>query len=203
MFRKAGIITAAFFVLVPLGLAQDNHYDVGLSVGGVLARQSTGNGTVLTPTNSGVFMATARLRFTAHSSVELNFARTKDSQNYLASPFQYRIQGPVTEFSGAYVFSFLQTKKLEPFLFGGAAALVFSPNTTLIDGVAASLPAARQTKPALLYGGGADYIFYRSFAVRLQYRGLAYKAPSFNVANLFTGAYGHLAEPSVGIVFKF
>ncbi len=40
-------------------------------------------------------------------------------------------------------------------------------------------------------------------ALRLQYRGLVYKAPSFNVQNLFTGARGHMAEPSVGIVVKF
>jgi outer membrane immunogenic protein len=203
MFRQAVMITAAFFLLAPLGLAQDNRYDAGLSVGGALTKQSSGNGTVQTATNSGVFLGTARVRFTEHSSVEVNFARTKDSQNYISSPFQYRIQGSVTEFSGAYVFSFFQTKRLEPFLFGGAAVLVFSPKTTLIDGVAASLPASSQNRPAALYGGGADYIFYRSFAVRLQYRGLVYKAPSFNVANLFTGAYGHLAEPSVGIVFKF
>ncbi len=203
MFNKAGIITAAFLVLVPFGLAQDNRYDVGLSVGGVLTKQSTGNGTAQTPTNSGVFLATARMRFTERSSVELNFGRTKDSQIYMASPFQYRIQGPVTEFSGAYVFSFLQTKKLEPFVLGGAAALVFTPTTTLINGIPTSLPASRQTKPALLYGGGADYLFFRSFALRLQYRGLVYKAPDFNVANLFTGARGHQAEPSVGIVFKF
>jgi hypothetical protein len=40
-------------------------------------------------------------------------------------------------------------------------------------------------------------------ALRLQYRGLIYKAPDFNVQNLFTGAKGHMAEPSVGIVVKF
>jgi len=30
-----------------------------------------------------------------------------------------------------------------------------------------------------------------------------YKAPDFGVQNLLTGAYGHLAEPSVGLVVKF
>jgi hypothetical protein len=30
-----------------------------------------------------------------------------------------------------------------------------------------------------------------------------YKAPDFKVQNLFTGARGHMAEPSVGIVVKF
>ena len=40
-------------------------------------------------------------------------------------------------------------------------------------------------------------------ALRLQYRGLLYKAPDFKVQNLFTGDQGHLAEPSAGIVIKF
>jgi hypothetical protein len=38
----------------------------------------------------------------------------------------------------------------------------------------------------------------------LQYRGLLYKAPDFRVPSLlFTGAKGHMAEPSAGIVLKF
>jgi hypothetical protein len=41
-------------------------------------------------------------------------------------------------------------------------------------------------------------------ALRLQYRGLLYKVPDFHVPSLFfTGAKGHMAEPSVGIVVKF
>ena len=102
------------------------------------------------------------------------------------------------------MFSFHEKEKLEPFIFGGAAALVFNPNTTTLNDVSATIPAVRQTKPAFIYGGGADYrVRGQWLAVRLQYRGLVYKAPDFGVQNLFTGAYGHLAEPSVGVVVKF
>ena len=77
------------------------------------------------------------------------------------------------------------------------------------------LPSSQQTKPAFLYGGGFDYRIFsilpvirkstlsKHLALRLEYRGLVYKAPDFNVQNLFTGARGHLAEPSAGIVVKF
>ena len=78
-----------------------------------------------------------------------------------------------------------------------------------------NLPASQQTKPAFLYGGGFDWRIFSSvplirrsvvtnyLALRLQYRGLVYKAPDFKVQNLFTGARGHMAEPSIGIVVKF
>jgi opacity protein-like surface antigen len=203
MAKQAGFVTIALFLLSNMGLAQFSHYDVGVTVGPVLSKQSSGNGTVLTPTNSGVVVATARVRFSKKFSIAANFGRTKNSQNYFVSPNEYRVQGPVTEFGGAALFSFLQTKKLEGFALGGMSALVFTPKVTAVDGVASSLPAISQTKPAPVYGLGVDYHVYHRFAVRVQYRGLFYKAPDFNVANFFTGAYGHMAEGTVGLVFKF
>lgn len=217
MLRRSGIAIAAFFLLTSMGWAQDNTYEVSLGGAAVFSKQSTGNGTVLAPTNSGAFLVTGRYRFSEHSSVEINYAHTQNSQIYLASPLTYRIQGTIAEYSGAYVFSFHQSKKLEPFVFAGAGALVFYPgySANTINGVQTYLPASQQTKPTFLYGGGFDYRIFSSvpivrrfsvvnyLALRFQYRGLFYKAPDFKVQNLFTGALGHMAEPSVGIVVKF
>ncbi len=136
-------------------------------------------------------------------SLEANFAHTMNSQVFLLAPNNFRVQAGITEFSGAYVFSPFQTARVVPFLFGGAGALRFNPGNTSIDGFQAAFGAAQQTSLAFLYGAGADYRLWRVLALRLQYRGLIYKAPDFNLQNLFTGARGHMAEPSVGIVFKF
>jgi hypothetical protein len=205
----------ALLLFTGFARSQDNRYDISLNGAAVFSKKSTGNGTTLTPTKAGAFLATARLRFTPRSSVEVNYARVKNSQNYVSGVSDYRIQGLISEFTGAYVFSFLQSDKLEPFVFGGGGVLVFNPNITQINTVATSIGAVRQTKPVFLYGAGVDYkvfsivpIISRSplssnVALRLQYRGLVYKAPSFNVQNLFTGAEGHMAEPSVGLVVKF
>ena len=217
MFRTTGIVVAAFFLITSVGLSQDNRFDVSLGGAAVLNKTSTGNGTTLTPTNSGAVLITGRYRFSASSSVELNYAHTRNSQIYFASPLTYRIPGTISEYSGAYVFSFLQSPKMEPFVFLGAAALTFYPTygSDTINDVQTSLPSSKQTRPALLYGGGVDYRIFSSLpiirrsslsnhlALRLQYRGLVYKAPDFKVQNLFTGARGHMAEPSVGIVVKF
>jgi len=217
MLRTTGIVLAVFFLLTSVGLGQDNRYDVSLGGAAVLSKQSTGNGTVLTPTNSAAVLITGRYRFSDHSSVEINYAHTPNSQIYLSGPLTYRVQDTISEYSGAYVFSFLQSPKMEPFVFAGAAALTFYPTygSDTINGVQTSLPSSQQTKPAFLYGGGVDYRIFSSIplvrrstltkylALRLQYRGLVYKAPDFKVQNLFTGARGHMAEPSVGIVVKF
>jgi len=148
---------------------------------------------------------------------EINYGHTSNSQIYSTPPLTYRIQNTIAEYSGAYVFSFHQSDKIEPFVFAGAAALIFYPSYSLntVNDVQTYLPASQQTKPAFLYGGGLDYRIFSSIplvrragftkylAVRLQYRGLIYKAPDFDVQNLFTGARGHMAEPTIGIVVKF
>lgn len=217
MVRRCGIAIAMLFLLTAIGWGQENRYEFSLGGSAVLSKQSAGNGTTLTPTNSGAVLVTGRYRFSEHSSVEINYSHTSNSQIYFSAPLTYRIQNTIAEYSGAYVFSFHESEKFEPFVFAGAAALVFYPgyNFNTVNDVQTYLPASQQTKPAFLYGGGFDYrvfsilpLIHKSplanhVALRLQYRGLVYKAPDFNVQNLFTGAKGHMAEPSAGIVVKF
>ena len=73
----------------------------------------------------------------------------------------------------------------------------------------------KQTEFAVLYGAGLDYRFLSNIrrfkesdlvphlALRFQYRGLFYRAPSFKNPTLFTGRQGHLAEAAGGLVIKF
>ena len=213
--KKAGILLVSIFFFTSSILAQQNRFDVSLGATAAFSKKSTGNGTTDAPTNSGSFLATVRYRFTAKSAVELNYGTTRNSQIYTSAPHRFRIQNKATEFTGAYVFTPFETAKAEPFFFGGVGLLSFDPDTTFVDGVQTPIPAARRTQIAFLYGGGLDYRIFSSvplirrypasehLAVRLQYRGLVYKAPDFNISGLFTGAYGHMAEPSAGIVIKF
>jgi outer membrane immunogenic protein len=217
MLRTSGTVLAAVFLLTSIGRSQDNRFDISLGGGPVITNQVTGNGTTLTPTKSGAVLVTGRYRFSERNSLELNYGHTADSQIFFTPPLTYRIRSTIAEYSGAYVFSFLQSDKVEPFVFAGAAALVFYPGYALntVNNVQTYLPASQQTKPSFLYGGGLDWrLFSRvpllrrssltnHLALRLQYRGLVYKAPDFKVQNLFTGARGHMAEPTLGVVVKF
>ena len=203
MSNNVGIAVAAIILLASIAWGQDGRFEFSLNGAGILSKQSDGNGIRLTPTQGWGVLATLGLKLAPKHSLELNYARTKDSQIYTASPFVYRIPSTLSEFSGAYIFRPWQSKKLEPFLLAGAGALVFNPNDTIVNGNQLGIGAVRQTRPAFLYGGGVDYPLFGRFAVRLQYRGIFYTAPDFKVTNLVTSARGHLAEPSLGVVFKF
>src|SRR5207248_11303075 len=159
MVRRTGTLMTVILLLTSVGLAQDNRFDVSLGGAAVLSKQSVGNGTVLTPTNSVAVLITARYRFSPRNSVEINYSHTADSQVYFASPLTYRIHNTIGEYSGAYVFSFLQSEKVEPVLFAGAAALIFYPhyNASSINDPQTYLPSPQQTTPAFLYGRGSDY----------------------------------------------
>jgi opacity protein-like surface antigen len=204
MLKQAGVVVAALLMFTSAAVAQDNgRWEVSLSDGLTLSKQTSGNGTILTPTQGSVFVASVRLLLPAKSGLEVSFGHAKNSQKYASGSLDYRIESTITEFSGAYVFRPFETKKLRPFATVGMAALVFNPNSTLINDTAQSIGARRQTRPAVLYGGGVDYQFYSTLSLRLQYRGLAYSTPDFKVPNLFTGHRGHMAEPTVGLVVRF
>jgi opacity protein-like surface antigen len=63
--------------------------------------------------------------------------------------------------------------------------------------------ATLETKATFVYGVGPQYAFTRHFSLRAEYRGLVYKAPSFNLAGLNTDSSTQIAQPSAGIVFRF
>jgi hypothetical protein len=215
MLKRAFLVATGLLLLNHFVIGQDSgHFDISLNAAGLLAKQTSWNGIVQTSTKSGAFLATARWRFNARHSIEANYARGNDSQIY-TTPNIFRIQSNVTEFSGAYVFSPVETEKLEPFVFAGAGALAFNPFNTFVNTTQVAVPSVRQTEFAVLYGAGVDYKIFSSIpvirsspaathmALRLQYRGLFYKAPNFKNPSLFTGSRGHLAEAAIGLVIKF
>ena len=65
------------------------------------------------------------------------------------------------------------------------------------------LGADRQAKPALVYGGGADFGISDHLALRLEYRGLVYRRPDFGLPLLDSNTTTHTAQPSAGFVIRF
>ena len=217
MLRRSGIATAVFFMLASIawGAGQHLRYQPGRGGGAEQADDGQRHGAHADQLRRGP--GHRRYRFSEHSSVEINYSHTANSQIYFAAPLTYRIQGTVAEYSGAYVYISTRAKRSSRSSSRARVRWSFIPATgsSTINDVQTSLPSSRQTRPAFLYGGGFDSRIFSSvpllrraslvnyLALRLQYRGLVYKAPSFNVQNLFTGARGHMAEPSVGLVVKF
>lgn len=180
--------------------------DFTVSGGGVFSKtvHSSGDTVSDTPTKSGVFTGTVRYHWKPKHAFDINVGRTKDSQIFSVSPDSYRVLASITEFTADYSFTPFTYGKLKPFVLAGGGLLRFNPGNTFIDGFTASIPVGSQNALAFLYGGGADYPLWRMLSLRLQYRGLVFREPDFAVPALFfTGARGHMAEPSVGIVIKF
>ncbi len=220
MPKSAGAILAALLFLTSIAFAQDGHFDASVNAGAVFTKTSTGNGISATATDGMNLFGTIRARFKPKHSVLFNFGRTKDSQVYQAGS-DFHVLSTITEYTGAYMYSPVRRGKFEPFVFAGGGVLRFNPQSTYVflpqlpdnipNNVLVNVGATNQTRIAFLYGLGVDYKLYWKFALRLQYRGFLYKAPDFNVQtsstgsslSFFTGAYGHMAEPTAGLVFRF
>lgn len=204
--RKALLSAAVVLAVVACAPAQDNgRFSLGLSYTGVFSKTSASsvNSTTLKPTTSGGVLGTFRYHFNHKNGIEVNIGHTNNSQVYTIPPDTFRVGTSIAEFSAAYVLSPLHGKRLDPFFLAGGGILRFGAGSQYIDGFLSAFGAKNQTAPAVLYGGGVDYRLWRSLALRVEYRGLIYKAPDFSQTRLFTGAYGHMAEPTAGLVFKF
>jgi opacity protein-like surface antigen len=220
MLKRAGVVASALFLFTSLGLSQDNgHFDASISGAGVFTKQSEGMGITQSATDGSNYFGTLRFRFNPKHSLALNYGRAKNSQIYQTG-FDFHVLNTISEFSAAYVYNPIKKGKFEPFVLAGGGVLRFSPSSTweflpdfLVDvpnRVQVNLNAAKQSEIAFLYGGGVDYRLPYRFALRLQYRGLLYDAPDFKLSaasgssvSFFTGSKGHMAEPSIGLVFRF
>jgi opacity protein-like surface antigen len=139
------------------------------------------------------------LQFHRWAGVEANYGYTRNTQNYLASSGQTGIQSDIHQITGAFVLHVpVETPIVKPYALAGSGALIFDPtdNTTFAG-------AERQSSAAFVYGGGLYFDLLRNFGVRAEYRGLLYKAPDFNLGTLNLDKVTHLAQPSVGIFFRF
>jgi outer membrane immunogenic protein len=207
--RKAGLAIVSLIVwavLAPAGLAQDlQRIELSLNAGGVFTKdvKSTSGVVAATATKSLAVFGSVQYRFTRMHSLELSVGHSNNSQVFVLAPNAYRIATAVTGYSGAYLFSPWASKNWEPFLLGGVGGLRFSPGKTYIDGFQASFGAGQQTSLAFVYGAGVDHHLWRILNLRVQYRGFLYKAPDFKLQSLYSGARGHMAEPSIGLAVKF
>jgi opacity protein-like surface antigen len=103
------------------------------------------------------------------------------------------------EFSGAYVFNF-NYRKLNPFVEAGPAAIMSRP---ILNSGTQTFDTKSSTSVGVLFGGGIAYEISPSFDIRVQYRGIVGKAPSYNLSNFSTGRYGVTQLPTIGVAYHF
>ena len=203
--RTAVLAVAMGMFVFAVGAQAQDRLDLSISGGAIFGKSvSQSTSTVsLAPHFSGSVFGTVRYHLTDLQAVEINIGHSNSSQLFTRPPDTFRVSGTVLEYSGAYVLTPMHDHRLQPFVFAGAGGLRWSVGNQYIDQVSVNFGAVKQNSLAFLYGGGADYRLWRRLALRLQYRGLIYRAPGFGVSTLFISAKDHMAEPAAGLVIKF
>ena len=196
---KKRMLLTAVLLMSAAGFAQESRQDVSLSAVGVFQPQEYGNAVHQNTTGTVGALVSYRFMLTPRSALEANYGFAQNSQNYVSSPYTYRIHSRQQELSAAYVLNF-NFRNFNPFIEVGAAGVVFSDlkdyRTTILDSGGTKTLGG-------LYGAGIAYELSPSFDIRMQYRGLILKSPNFGVQTLKTNAYTNISEPTVGIAYHF
>ncbi len=189
---------------VSTAVAQDveeGRHEASAQGTGFFTKNSKGNGISQHSTDTGGVLASYRFHMNRWLAADASYGYARNTLQNLTPAGPFHIQSNVHQATGALVLTLpSNTARLNPYLLAGAGALVFDPTRN----PGGFVPAAEtQAKPAFVYGGGADYRMVHHVFLRVEYRGLVYKRPDFEVSSLNSDAIAHTAQPSAGIVFRF
>ncbi len=194
---------ALFFVLLPFlavaAFAQESRQDVSLSASGLFMPYVVGNTVKVNATIGFGALVSYRYMLTPRSALEGNYQYAQDNFKYLTPINNIRVHSRVQEVSGAYVYNF-SFRNFNPFAEVGIGAYLFSP---IADTKTTNIDAKKTTNIGVLYGAGIAYELSPSFDIRMQYRGIVLKSPTFGDSRLNTTRYFNLNDPTIGIAYHF
>ena len=189
------LFAASVIAAAPAFSQEDFKSEVTIQGMGSFLKETTHDGVKQDATKTGGVLAGYRYYFSKHFGAEINYGYTLNTQRYFTSTGTTGIKSYSHETTGALVYR-VPFKKFDVFALAGAGAIIFNPkNMSGID---------YQARPALVYGGGADYNLTSRLFLRAEYRGLIYNSPTYNIAGLSgMDRNTHRAEPSMGLGFRF
>lgn len=214
------LLAAGFFCTVSSSFGQKT--DVNINLYGAFPTSASGPGEVSPITNqpgpplhqttdpSAGFRIGVRHIFSPILGLELNFGYNSATQHFTGAPFQtgvvYSHGKPFTvDYVASAPFTF---HGVRPFLLAGGGFISYniSSYVALPPGTPGNIPARPEKIPAFEYGIGVDYhpgMLPNFMSMRFQYRGLIAHAPDYRLPYLQTNNFTNIAEPQVGLVFKF
>lgn len=206
----AGMVAVA--ALLTLGwvrpaVAQDSgnaahpfqHNEVFAGVTGIFTKDTNTSNLLQQATNSAGLSVGYRYHLNEWNAVEARYGYTRNGQRYFDGTGNApgSVQSDVHEVTFAYVLTVPHLGPFVPYALGGGGLLYFNPTDNAVSGAQA------QTKGTFVYGGGVDWNVFSNLALRAEYRGFIYKVPDFKVSGLNPDSWSHIAEPLVGLVFRF
>ena len=192
-------LAAILLVLCMTAVGQEGGNEISVQGTGFFTKNTDSNRVHSKTTEAGGVLLGYRRHIFGRFSAEANYGWSRNTDAFTGTSVG-RVQSDIHQVTGAAVVALPHILKFQPYVLGGAGALVFDP-TGKIGGTFAG--ADRQTRGTFLYGAGADYPLTYRLSIRAEYRGFAYKAPDFGLNSLHTGKWTHTAQPSAGIVIKF
>jgi opacity protein-like surface antigen len=205
--KKIAFFVCLLAVCAAAARAQESRQDFSLS-GTALIEPYKASSTDIQVHSTTAYGGLASYRFmlTPTSALEANYGITYQNKiTYYGPQFPagITILTRNQEISGAYVRSFV-FKNFNPFVEAGPSALIFMP---ILNSGTKTQDAHQQTEVGALYGAGFAYEVSPSFDVRVEYRGLVTKVPTFGVGtsgyNFSTNEWYNISEPVIGIAYHF
>jgi outer membrane immunogenic protein len=207
MRSKSVLSAVAFiFLFIASGFAQDFKSEFSVQGTANLPKNSTNIGIPHDATKSGGFLVGYRYHLNSWFALQGDYGYTRDTQKYF-DPFfgETDIQANIHQLTGEAVISAPSSSRVRLYGLAGIGGLFFRPTNSLNNnfiGVGQG-SGNNQTKPAFVYGGGVDFDITRYMAFRAEYRGLLFKIPDFQLPGLASDNFTHIAQPSVGLVWRF
>ncbi len=211
--KRIAFFVCLLAVSVAAARAQESRQDFSLS-GSALIEPYKASSTDIQVHSTTAYGGLASYRFmlTPTSALEANYGLTYQNKiNYYSISFcgnnpscpGINVLTRTQEISGAYVRSFV-FKNFNPFLEAGPAAIIFMP---ILNSGTKIQDTRRQTSVGAMYGAGFAYEISPSFDIRVEYRGLVTKVPTFGVGtssyNFTTNEWWNMSEPVVGVAYHF
>jgi len=208
MRSKPVLSAVAFiFLFITAGFAQDFKSEVSFQGTANLPKNSTNIDIPHDATKSGGFLIGYRYHLNSWFALQGDYGYTRDTQKYFDPVFgETDIQANIHQLTGEAVISAPAHSRVRPYGLAGIGGIFFrptnSPNNVAFVGVGSNT-GNNQAKAAFVYGGGVDFDISKYLALRAEYRGLVYKIPDFQLPGLASDNFTHLAQPSVGLVWRF
>jgi outer membrane immunogenic protein len=197
--KRAAVVLGILAFVSIAAVAQENRSEISIQGTGFFTKDTDGNGIRQHATDTGGFLLGYRYNINRWLAADANYGYDRNTQFYFGGTPDH-VQADIHQITGSAVVKLPRFARLQPYALAGAGALVFDPTGNFGGSLAG---ATLETKATFVYGVGAQYAFTNHLSLRAEYRGLVYKAPSFNLAGLNTDSWTQIAQPSAGIVFRF
>jgi opacity protein-like surface antigen len=203
--KKIAIIAFLLAVCVATGRAQESRQDISISGTGLIEPFIASSTDVYVHSNRAFgAMASYRFMLTPTSALEANYGMTYQHTIHYNTNASYNtnVSNRMQEMSAAYVRSFVY-KNFNPFIEAGPGAFIFLPVRNMGTNGEYALDVKQQTEVGGIYGAGIAYEISPSFDIRIEYRGLVTKVPTFSDSQLTTNKWYNIYNPVAGVSYHF